>query len=479
MMHLRLLPWLLVLLWSSTRAFLHTHLSPYHRQLSLFGVSSDGKVIPTPVALKAGSIEIVRFLGKIDIIQAFNGERDFVPLDDGSGMARATSVRVFEAHLAASALGLGPEALSVRCFLKEYLPAGEPFGRRELSTSRKLLDQWNRMQAAQREQLQQPTQPMQATQPEQEDFVPFPILLGSLRTDERIENEDFKRRWMQRFPRTRPPEAGNLWLLFEWDASSFKTLKAFPALPQVVEGLDYFRKRERTRKRWSYIRRAMRRCLEAIDFLHRAGYCHNAISTESIWLSTTNQLETDQLDVRLTDLGASQRLAELGPYARGGVMEDFYQLGLVFLELIVSSFSEDEGGAVDARLKYFQQQQGARGGAGADGSASPTAAISIPKELSNLVLKLGSVQGQGLRIGTLGQKEWQSILEGPCDADFAKLRAATREINPDAYELLEQNTGEAWRLLFRMLARGRLVDEEGKPLAITGRGLLREFRGFF
>ena len=459
----------LLLIWGSTRAFFpagHTHLSGYQSSLGAVSSSSsrgDGTLpaaIPNPVALAASSIEIVRFLGKIDVVQAFSGEKEFVPLADGSGMGRATSVRVFEARLAASALGLGPEALSVRCFLKEYLPAGEPFGRRELSTSRKLLDQWNRMQKPPSEMETEQGPPLTAS------FVPFPILLGSLRTDERIENPEFQTRWMQRFPRTKPPESGNLWLLFEWDAASFKTLKAFPALPQVVEGLDYFNRRERTRKRWAFVRRAMRRGLESIDFLHRTGYCHNAISTESIWLSTTNQLETEQLDVRITDLGASQRLSDLGPYARGGVWEDFYQLGLVFLELIVSSFSEDDFRVVDARLKYLQQQKLDGGGAEAAMEGS---------SWRGRLLKLGSVQGQGLRTGPLKQKEWATIFEGACDSDFAKLRAATKEISPDASELLELNSGEAWRLLFRMLARGRLVDEKGTPLAITGRGLLKEY----
>lgn len=53
----------------------------------------------------------------------------------------------------------------------------------------------------------------------------------------------------------------------------------------------------------------MRLCL---DFIHRAGYCHNAVNSESIWISTTDQLQIKDLTVTITDLGATQKFSELG-----------------------------------------------------------------------------------------------------------------------------------------------------------------------
>ena len=455
----------------------------YQHRLALGSLSStsnlggDGErerevsLIPSPVALKASNIEIVRFLGKIDIIQ---------PDAEPSPPLRQTTIRVFEARVAATQQGLpATEGLSARCFLKEYLPAGESFGRRELSTSRKLLNQWNSLQMQREEEEGSDGSRGQ-------ESVPFPILLGSLRTDERIENADFKARWLQRFPRTRPPDAGNLWIIYRWDEASFKTLRSFPALPQLVEGLDYFNKKERVRKRWAYVRQVMRRGLESLDFLHRTGSCHNALSSDSLWLSSTNQLDAARLDVRLTDLGASQRLADLGPYARGGVMEDYYQLGLVYLEFIVDCFMEEDTGAEEARIRYLGHDgAGAGAGAGAGSKSDPSmtlrgAADSLTLGLSSLLSRLGTPRGQGFRTGPLKQNEWQRLFEGACDSDFGALRAAVREVCPDAADILERNAGEAWRLLFRLLARGRLVDEEkGRPVTITGRGLLREYRIFF
>ena len=96
-----------------------------------------------------------------------------------------------------------------------------------------------------------------------------------------------------------------------------------------------------------------------MDFFHRSGYCHNAVNGASLWLSTTNQQNIDQLSVQLVDLGAAQKLADFGPpeatdgrsLAREAVAEDLYQLGFVFLELIISSFCEDNVGAQKARFR--------------------------------------------------------------------------------------------------------------------------------
>ena len=47
----------------------------------------------------------------------------------------------------------------------------------------------------------------------------------------------------------------------------------------VVEGIDYFIKKNRDSKRWKFIRKLMRKGLESLDHLHRTGYCHNAINS--------------------------------------------------------------------------------------------------------------------------------------------------------------------------------------------------------
>ena len=259
--------------------------------------------LPRDITFDAGQVEIIRMIGKIDV------QIDKAIIDDArrefektassaketnefnqwtsaaSNTGVATSVRVFEARIPGG----------TKCFLKEFLPVGLAFGKRELLTTRKLVTRWNEIDTTMGERI-----------------PPFPVLLGSLKTDERVEDPAFRNRWMMMFPKTRPPSAGNLWLIFKWDQSSFKSLKTFPALPQVVEGLDYFRKGERISKRWRFIRKIMRTGLETVDFVHRSGYCHNAVSSESLWMSTTDQQGFNKLGLSLTDLGACQKFSELG-----------------------------------------------------------------------------------------------------------------------------------------------------------------------
>ena len=66
-------------------------------------------------------------------------------------------------------------------------------------------------------------------------------------------------------------------------------------------------------------------------------------------MSTTNQQQGNSLTIRLADLGMSQKLADLGPNARVAINEDLYQLGLVFLYVVLASFSEDFKAANNVR----------------------------------------------------------------------------------------------------------------------------------
>ena len=49
----------------------------------------------------------------------------------------------------------------------------------------------------------------------------------------------------------------------------------------------------------------MYKSLLALDYLHsRGGLCHNGLSSFCIWMSTTNQLEIAELEIKITDLGS-------------------------------------------------------------------------------------------------------------------------------------------------------------------------------
>lgn len=180
---------------------------------------------------------------------------------------------------------------------------GLSFGRREYLATRDLFIQWNNLIQSPIQENDDENQNNMISIIDYSNF-PFPNLIGSVRIKSiDIDNSIFKTKWIKQFPNLKLPIEGNLWLLYEWDEFSFRSMKRYPLLPQIIEGLDYFNKNNRDMKRWKFIRKIIKKSLESLDFLHMIGYCHNAITSECLWLSTTNQLEINSLNVKITDLG--------------------------------------------------------------------------------------------------------------------------------------------------------------------------------
>lgn len=455
-----------------------THISPHTYHSSSNSRSKSSFVchlVPKDITFEANQIEITKVLGKIEVLtdksilegisleldrfgdeQAIQAYKNWVSVNGDA--TKATSVRIFEARIPGG----------TRCFIKEYLPIGFLFGKRELSCTRKLTTKWN--------ELLQANAAMSA-------FPPIPILLGSLRTDERILDANFRRRWMKLFPKSAPPAEGNLWLLFRWDESTFKTIRSYPALPQVIEGFDYFRPNSRIEKSkccyhllpsakvlthclipcatvgWRFIRKLLRKTLEAMDYIHRCGYTHNALSSDSVWLTSTDQQEMASVDVRVTDLGSCQKISELGPYARTQLMEDIYQLGFIFIQVIIASFCD-------------------RNNLGAREVRNILAGVKTADSVLDGIMAEASKIDQN----QLNQREFQKVFETICDSDFQSFRLFVKSVKGwrEGYEMLEANEGAAWKLVLKMLARGRLYDtDREKPLKVTGASLIRDHENLF
>eukprot|EP01035_Chromulina_nebulosa_P019335 gene19335-25199_t len=229
---------------------------------------------------------------------------------------------------------------------------------------------------------------------------PFPRLIGSMYSDETIESMEFRQKWRRRFPGVKPPESDNLWLFFEWDEHTFRTMRTFAPLPQKV----------------------LRKCLESVDFLHTSGACR--------------KLTDDML------------------YARAEMIEDYYQLAFVFLEFVISSFCDDNMGARKARDIFDTNRK----------------QVTIFTKVDEMDLT------------QISQREFQRIYEVICTSDFQKLRQFVGSIVEwrDAYDILERDDGAAWKLLFRMLARGSLYESDRvTPIRITGRRLIKDSINLF
>lgn len=351
--------------------------------------------LPKEQVFESNDIELLRIIGNVNIImESANADSDSFDTSERSKKEITLSIRLFEAKLWDN----------TRIFLKEFSPDGMSFGKKERSVVRKLSNKYMNYEASylassstksknQINTIDDLLEQSYTTYGDDDDdssddehdndgiisniisnsnsnsnsntnndrsvstesVLPglrppfFPTLLGSLITDKNIENIDFQVNWRKRFPVSRPPASGNFWLIYLWTESSFKQLRRFPPLPQIIEGFDYFSKPNRLQKRFKFIRKIMRRCLESLESLHKSGYCHNTLTSECIWLTTTNQQEICNLHIILTELGSCEKFSNLGVYAKSASTKDLYSLGLIFLELIVSSFCDDNIGAQKAR----------------------------------------------------------------------------------------------------------------------------------
>jgi len=103
-----------------------------------------------------------------------------------------------------------------------------------------------------------------------------------------------------------------------------------------------------------------------------------------------------------------------------GVQEDFYQLGLVFLELILSSFTEDNKGAMVAR-SYMSMSKRRDGDGDRDDNDDGGEDNNRDYSLRLFVGKKGGVDQSPLSL-----QELQRLYELLCLSDFQRLRTFMR-----------------------------------------------------
>ena len=424
------------------------------------GASALSALLPAErTDLDEFDIAFVRALGKVEIdvddglladaaqelLRMGETELIMQPPDKGNSAGKLTSVRLFEGLIKKD---------NTRVLVKEFLPIGFSLGQREQKTTKQLTEKWNGFQS----NLEEKDNYEELQSYQVKPF--FPIYVGSLRTTKEIERYDYQSKWVSKFPFTKPPERGHMWVLYLWDEASYKNLRYYPLIPQTIDLRDYFRPKVLLLKKRNFILKVMQRSLQALNYLHRSGYSHNAVLTPSIWLSTFNDKDVDELYVKLTDLGATQRFPsaeEKGKY----IQEDLYQLGFVFLELIASSFSDNNLGARTARRAIAKQS----------------------KEDWKYFENMEFMPGISNSPSQLRQSEWQALYEDVCGSSFEELRRFIQSTGMwmEACEMLEMRQGEAWKLVLYMLSRGQLFYEsDGKTrVAVTTSFLLQEHKELF
>ena len=386
-----------------------------------------------------GEIELIKFLGRINMVK-----HNIDKISDNNDDNVATTIRLFEARVVSHPPKMGERGQ--RVYVKEYSANGVKYGNKERKAIIKILKH-EREKKEEKEAKQLMEVEIQSEEKEINNtniksssslsssslpfsytipISPVPQLLGILKVDNRVDDPQFQTQWFRKFPRLQVPQENFMVLVYNWDEATFRTLSRFPKLPQIIQGFEYFSDERRIKRRYNFIIKMIQKILLVISKIHNSGYCHGALTSESIWLTTSNQLEIDQLDVQIADWSNSIALKSVGPYARLLINEDIYQFGFLLLEIIFASFTNDD---------YRQV--------------------------------------------SYTQREWQQIFENQLNKDLSQLKqfiTSNRDFDK-ALLVLERNNDAIFKLIFKCLVVNDLYDNERKnKINISARTLLGDFR---
>ena len=130
----------------------------------------------------------------------------------------------------------------------------------------------------------------------------------------------------------------SLWTVQEW--GGLQRLAGHPDAKQRGGGsAPWWPPMQRVRDtaigaRHRYLRNAMHGMLAAVACIHTRGVCHNAIDAGSFLVTTLDDLEADDLEVRLMNLGFAS------PFTPEGQRADMRACALALAELVFSSLSQ-------------------------------------------------------------------------------------------------------------------------------------------
>jgi len=292
------------------------------------------KCASEPRCLAAEDIQIRRFVGELGFIEItdweyFGQKRN--PLDT------SMPSRTIEKKGVAARLFEGKLVTGERVLLKEHFEQAKQLGMNELSILKRVNGVWENRRK------NDPTLLL--------NELPVTNLLGFLLADESFQDRSFIEGWVSKFASTAVPQPGNLWLVYQWEATS--TCAGFPNVKQEGEVWDLVSAEFKFRRKWNFVLAIMKSALESLSFLHNAGIIHRSLGASSLRLSTTDDRRAKELKVKISDFGFSQYLLEIddetlrraqkyGATSSADIVnfftgEDLYNLGYVFLELIFSS----------------------------------------------------------------------------------------------------------------------------------------------
>ena len=249
-----------------------------------------------------GEIELIKFLGRINMVK-----HNIDKISDNNDDNVATTIRLFEARVVSHPPKMGERGQ--RVYVKEYSANGVKYGNKERKAIIKILKH-EREKKEEKEAKQLMEVEIQSEEKEINNtniksssslsssslpfsytipISPVPQLLGILKVDNRVDDPQFQTQWFRKFPRLQVPQENFMVLVYNWDEATFRTLSRFPKLPQIIQGFEYFSDERRIKRRYNFIIKMIQKILLVISKIHNSGYCHGALTSESIWLTTSNQ----------------------------------------------------------------------------------------------------------------------------------------------------------------------------------------------
>jgi len=378
-----------------------------------------------------GDFEILRAVGEMGFATITDWEyyTPRNPLDPNQPsrtiQKNSLSVRLFEGKISSGSLR------NSRVLLKEFFPSARSIAEQELRVYTDLVE----------------------SLPEGGDLAetPVAILRGWFFTTDECETASFQRSWMQRFPRTQPPSAGNLWLVFRWEGN--RAMSDLPRLSKKKETFwdklnqPVFGRRDAKETKFAYLKRLMKESVSALVFLHERGIVHRSLGSSSISLSTIEFTEVNQLQVNIRDFGFAARVAkmddetlqkarEAGANTPKEIVEfvtsqDIYAMAYALVETVFSVLAtprEDADVQVSPIMKSWlsnaevsQPGQTPR----SSNSESPEDQNSLKRLIEDV---FGGDIGGGFREYCSAEERWKDVVE-----------------------FLDQEEGAGWQLLDSML----------------------------
>ncbi|CEM23152.1 unnamed protein product [Vitrella brassicaformis CCMP3155] len=414
-------------------------------------------------SFKSSDFLLDRYLGAVGVITI----RDWAYYDETTGekvspnpfdprSPRQTTdessamVRLFQARLIPTGLPGYP------VLLKEYATDARHLAETELDIYGEIIEDYNARKGLSEKAV---------------SFPPVVPGLGRVEADPYLGTNEFQEQWKRQvaFRNVPPPRPGNIWTVLQWPGPlTFDTYDRLgrgerdDVLDGVVPG---FRLKRKSR----FLKMAIRRALEAIDYLHQLRIVHRSISPGSFVLQDANEREPLNVKVLIQDFGFATTLQRLARSDDDDSVRRAMKVGAVTPAAILDYLKAEDLKSSCVTFLYFivanlYDEAAAKRGQGKGGSDTGN---------KRMELTPGGFRQTSPRSFLAVRR----LVEEVFDGDMSGLRDYWLNDEPfaDVVKFLDQNDMAGWDFLSRLYKAPQLFQQQVKDT--QQRGGEREISG--